>query len=93
MDNARIGDNSIIGALCFVPAETIIPEKQVVVGNPAKIVKEASDEMISWKSEGTRLYQQLPAECKATLKPCEPLREIPEGRKIQESTYKTWKKA
>lgn len=93
MDNAQIGDNSIVGALCFVPAETIIPERQVVVGNPAKIVKEASDEMINWKSEGTRLYQQLPADCKSTLKPCEPLREVPADREIQKSTYKTWKKA
>ncbi len=92
MDNARIGDNSIIGALCFVPAETIIPERQVVVGNPAKIVKEASQEMIDWKSEGTRLYQQLPLDCKNTLRECEPLREIPAGREVQKGSYTTWKK-
>jgi phenylacetic acid degradation protein len=91
MDNAQIGDDSIIGALCFVPAETIIGVKQVVVGNPAKIIKEASQEMINWKSEGTRLYQQLPEECRMTLKPCEPLRELPEGREVQKGTYKTWK--
>lgn len=93
MDNAVIGDNSIVGALCFVPAEMNIPERKVVVGNPAKVVKDATDEMISWKSEGTRLYQQLPADCKASLHPCEPLREIPEGRNIQQGTYSTWKKS
>jgi len=91
MDNAHIGDNSIVGALCFVPAETIIPEGKVVVGNPAKIVKDTSDEMIKWKSEGTKLYQQLPADCKTTLKACDPLREIPQNREVQKGSYKTWK--
>lgn len=93
MDNAHIGNNSIVGALCFVPAATIIPEGKVVVGNPAKIVKDASNEMIEWKSKGTKLYQQLPADCKATLKPCDPLREIPENREVQKGSYKTWKEA
>jgi phenylacetic acid degradation protein len=37
--------------------------------------------MIEWKNEGTRLYQQLPKDFYDSLKPCEPLREIPEGRK------------
>ena len=91
MDNVVIGDNCIIGALCFVPAEMIIPERKVAVGNPAKIVKEVSDEMIAWKTKGTELYQALPAECYATLKPCDPLREIPENRPEQENIYKNWK--
>jgi len=91
MDNAEIGDNCIIGALTFVPAEMKIPERKVVVGNPAKVVKDVSDEMIKWKTEGTRLYQQLPAELHATLKECEPLREIEPNRPKQQDIYKTWK--
>ncbi len=90
MDNAIVGDGCIIGALCFVPAEMIIPDRKVVVGNPAKIVKDVSDQMLDWKTEGTKLYQQLPQELKETLKPCEPLREIPKNRKIQQNKYKTW---
>lgn len=90
MDNVVVGDNCIIGALCFVPADMIIPEKKVVVGNPAKIVKDVTDEMISWKTQGTKLYQQLPAECKATLKACEPLREAEKDRPKQQDIYKTW---
>ncbi len=91
MDDVLIGDNCIIGALCFVPANMIIPEKKLVVGNPAKVIKEISDEMMEWKVEGTKLYKQLPADCKATLKPCEPLREIEAGRPIQQDVYKKWK--
>ncbi|HEX5003144.1 MAG TPA: transferase hexapeptide repeat family protein [Bacteroidia bacterium] len=92
MDNAVIGENAIVGALCFVPAEMVVGDRMIVVGNPAKVVKEASEEMIAWKTEGTRLYQQLPAACHAGLKPCEPLREVPEGRLNTGSTnYKPWK--
>ena len=91
MDNASIGKGCVVGALCFVPAELKIPDRKVVVGNPAKIVKDVSDEMLKWKTEGTKLYQQLPNDLRETLKPCEPLREIPEGMKIQENKYKTWK--
>jgi carbonic anhydrase/acetyltransferase-like protein (isoleucine patch superfamily) len=46
MDDVVVGENSLIGALCFVPANMVIPTKSLVVGNPAKIIKEVSDEMI-----------------------------------------------
>ena len=68
MDNATVGAGCIVGALCFVPAEMQIPARKVVVGNPAKIVKEVSDEMLAWKTEGTALYQALPARLHATLR-------------------------
>lgn len=91
MDDVEVGENSIIGALCFVPANMNIPPKSLVVGNPAKIIKEVSDEMIAWKTEGTKLYQQLPGDCYQTLKECEPLREIDANRpKTQENLFKTW---
>ena len=92
MDNAVIGDHSIVGALCFVPDGMIVPERKIVVGNPAKIVKDVSDEMIEWKSKGTALYQSLPDEMRKTFKACEPLREIPNDRPKQQDIYKTWKK-
>ncbi len=90
MDGAVVGDECIVGALSFVPANMKIPNRSVVVGNPAKIIKQVSDEMLGWKTEGTKLYQQLPNECKNTLKLCSPLREVPLNRKKQENTYKTW---
>ena len=50
MDNAVIGAGSIVGALCFVPTGMEVPPRSVVVGNPAKVVKEVSDEMLAWYS-------------------------------------------
>ncbi len=90
MDRVVVEDECIIGALAFVQADTVIPKRSIAVGNPARVVKQVTDEMLAWKKEGTKLYQQLPADCYANLKPCEPLREIPEDRKVQESIYKTW---
>lgn len=92
MDNAIIGDGCIIGALSFVPADMVIEPRKVAVGNPAKVVKDVSDEMLAWKTKGTALYQQLPADCMATLKPCEPLRRLPAYRPKQQDEYKTWQK-
>lgn len=93
MDRAEIGDESIVGALCFVPGEMQVPPRSVVVGNPAKIVKAVSDEMLAWKSEGTALYQTLPARLRESLLPCEPLRTVPPDRATQAASYRPLKSA
>lgn len=92
MDNAKIGKESIVGALSFVKGEMEIPPRSLVAGNPAKIIKEVSDEMIAWKTQGTALYQQLPSDCYASLKECEPLREMEPNRPEQVINFETWKK-
>ena len=92
MDNVVIGDNSIIGSLAFVPEGMIIPERKIVVGNPARILKDVSDEMLEWKSKGTKLYQQLPRELQNSLKEIEPLLVRPKNKKLQTGDYHTWKR-
>jgi phenylacetic acid degradation protein len=89
MDDAEIGEECIIGAMTFVKAETKIPARSLVVGNPGKIIKQVSDGMIAWKTAGTKLYQQLPADCHESLEEVEPLRETPKNRPKQEDFYKT----
>jgi carbonic anhydrase/acetyltransferase-like protein (isoleucine patch superfamily) len=74
MDHVELGDGSIVGALTFIKEEEIIPARSLVVGNPGKIIKQVSDQMLAWKTEGTALYQALPAACFNGLKACEPLR-------------------
>lgn len=90
MDQAVVGAECIVGALVFVPAEMRIPDRSVVVGNPARIVKEVSDEMLAWKTEGTRLYQRLPEACDRSLREVEPLRSVPANRPVQEAGYRPW---
>lgn len=90
MDDAQIGDECVIGALCFVPAGKEIPDRSIGVGNPVKIVKEVSDKMLGWKTDGTLLYQKLAASSHETLKEVKPLRAIPKDRLDQEDVFKPW---
>jgi phenylacetic acid degradation protein len=91
MDEVEIGAECIVGALTFIPAGSVIPPRSVVVGNPYRIVKQVGDEMLEWKTQGTRLYQQLPTDCHEDLLPCEPLRQMPENRPEQDIAYRRWK--
>ncbi len=90
MDNAVIGKDSIVGALSFVKANEEFEAKSLIVGNPAKRIKEVSDKMIEWKSAGTTLYQTLPEDCKKHMKVVEPLREMPKNRPSQDILFETW---
>lgn len=94
MDRAVIGAGAIVGALAFVPADMVVPERTIVVGNPARAVKEVSDAMLAWKTEGTRLYQQLPGRLHAGLRAVEPLRALtPEQAAARDAgavEYRTW---
>ncbi len=87
MDDVVLGPECIVGALAFVPQGMQIPARSVVVGNPAKIVKEVSDEQIAWKTEGTAWYQRLPQECENSLMACEPLTGPEPNRPRSEGGY------
>ena len=90
MDNVVLEDECIVGALSFVTTNSTFSKRSLIVGNPCKVIKEVSDEMIDWKTKGTKLYQGLPKECFDTLREVTPLREIEKGRPTQDSMYITW---
>ena len=89
MDDAEIGDECIVGAMAFVKAESIFSNRSLIVGNPARVIKEVTNEMMEWKTAGTKLYQQLPSDCHDSLKEVAPLREIPKNKLKQEDFHKT----
>jgi carbonic anhydrase/acetyltransferase-like protein (isoleucine patch superfamily) len=94
MDEVIIGEECIIGALTFIKSGENIPRRSMVAGNPGKIIKEVSDEMMAWKTEGTKLYQQLPAQCFESLRPVLPRAgstELPSDPGETSASYKTWK--
>ena len=91
MDGAEIGEECIVGALSFVKAEAHFEPRSLIVGNPARKIKEVTDQVIDWKTAGTQLYQQLPADCKETMREVDPLRTVPNDRPEQEDFYKTLK--
>ena len=92
MDEVELGDECIVGALSFIKSGEKIPARSLMAGNPARLIREVSDEMIKWKTEGTKLYQGLPGEMYAKWKPCEPLREKPVQKEKQDPVYEIWKK-
>jgi phenylacetic acid degradation protein len=93
MDEVELGEECIVGALTFIKAGEKIPRRSLVAGNPGKVIKEVSDEMINWKTEGTRLYQELPSRCFTGLRPVLPLTVVPDD--FQEAStndqYSPWK--
>lgn len=92
MDNVILDDECIVGAMSFIKADEKFPARSLIAGNPAKIIKTVSDEMITWKTEGTKLYRELPAVMHKDWAPCEPLRTIPDNMELPAGEYKTWKK-
>jgi len=94
MDDVVIGDECIVGALTFIKAKEKFERRSLIAGNPAKVLKEVSDEMIHWKTEGTGIYQQLARDAHEQLLPCEPLRD-PSLQKQHPDllSYQIWKES
>ena len=95
MDNVIIEDECIVGALSFVKEGMVVPARSLLVGNPARVIKQVSDEMLQWKTEGTAIYQRLPRDMQEGWKPCEPLLPGEPGEtgsdKPADYTYRPWK--
>ena len=75
MDGAIIGENSIVGAAAFVKAKAEMPANHLIIGSPARAIRELSEQELAWKQQGTREYQVLVERCKLTMHQVEPLRE------------------
>lgn len=73
MDGAVLGAYSILAACAFVKAGQDLPEKSLIAGLPAKVLRPLSEDEIRWKLEGTRTYQQLSQRCLASLSEVQPL--------------------
>ena len=59
LNGAYIGKHSIIGAGCVVPENMVIPQKSVVVGVPAKILKNTSESQVSDILSNAEHYAKL----------------------------------
>ncbi|MFT6979931.1 MAG: phenylacetic acid degradation protein [Marinobacter psychrophilus] len=80
MDEAVIAARSIVGACAFVKAGFECEPASLIVGSPAKVLRQLSDKEVGWKQSGTREYQVLTERCLETIKECAPLTEIDESR-------------
>ncbi len=80
MDEVLIGECSIVAAGAFVRAGMEVPQRSLVVGAPARVVRLLSDDEVRWKSQGTQVYQALARRCHASLVPTQPLSQADEAR-------------
>jgi carbonic anhydrase/acetyltransferase-like protein (isoleucine patch superfamily) len=80
MDQAVIGESSIVAAMAFVKVGLVIPARRLVVGAPARVLRELTDAEIAHKSFGTRQYQRLTTRSLQSLREAQPLDRIEENR-------------
>lgn len=59
---AEIGSNSIIAAGAVVLPNTVVPSKQLWAGNPAKYVRDVTDEEMETMKHSAALYDSLAKE-------------------------------
>jgi len=91
MDHVVLGDECIVGALSFIKSGERFEARSLIAGNPAKLIKQVSEEMIQWKTAGTEIYQQLARDAHEGLQECEALTEADEHRQTIAISYQTWK--
>ena len=80
MDDAVIGADSIVAAMAFVKAGSVIAPRSLVVGAPAKVLRQVTDEEIAWKIVGTRQYQELAVRSLQTMRETVALTEVEADR-------------
>ncbi|EFE95396.1 phenylacetic acid degradation protein PaaY [Serratia odorifera] len=73
MDGAIVGENTIVGACSFIKAAADIAANKLVLGSPARVVRELTEQELSWKRTGTLEYQDLVVRCKQSLREVAPL--------------------
>jgi phenylacetic acid degradation protein len=80
MDEVVVEEEAFVGAGSFVRAGFVVPRRTLVLGSPARVVRELTDQEVAWKARGTIEYQDLAARCLSGLKECQPLAAVEANR-------------
>ncbi len=67
MDEAVVGEQSVVAACAFVPAGMQVTPRTLVAGVPARLLRTLSDDELAWKLTGTQTYHDLTRRCLASL--------------------------
>lgn len=67
LDRARIGRHSIVAAGALVPPDKVIPDSVIVMGSPAKVVREATDEDRQRIAHAADVYRKRARQYRAQL--------------------------
>jgi len=80
LDNAVIGPENLVAALCLVKSDMETPPRSLVVGNPAKVVKTFEPHQVTWRNNGEGEYQKLTRAAQTDLVEAAPLPEADADR-------------
>jgi phenylacetic acid degradation protein len=80
MDDVVIGEESFVAAMAFVKAGMAVPPRTLVAGIPATALRELREQEITWKTQGTGVYQSLARRFLATMREVTPQTAIEPGR-------------
>ena len=83
LDNAVIGAENLVAALSLVKSDMVTPERSLVVGNPAKVVKTFEPHQVTWRNNGEGEYQKLARAALTDLVEATPLSEADADRQAQ----------
>lgn len=72
LNGARIGRNSLVGAGALVTEGKTFPEGVLILGSPAKVVRELDDQAIARLRLNAQVYVQRAADFRARLKLLQP---------------------
>lgn len=87
LDGAVIGEGALVGAGSVVTAGVEIPPRSLVLGSPARVVRELDEQALAWKANGVRIYQDLAQRSRASLRPVTPLTEAePDRQRVSTGT-------
>ena len=64
LNGAVIGKNCIIGAGALVTQNVVVPDNSLVIGSPAKVIRQVTSTEISEITENAKMYQEEAAEAK-----------------------------
>lgn len=69
LNKAVIGKNSLVGAGAVVTEGKVFPDRSLILGAPAKVVRELSDDEVAGLQRNTQVYIERAQEYKVGLRP------------------------
>jgi len=80
LDYCEIGADSIVAAQALVRANEVVPPRSMMVGIPAKRVREVNEKDLEWKRLATLDYKRLPPLYQKGLRPADALKAVEMNR-------------
>lgn len=81
MDGALIGAGSLVAAMSFVRAGMQVPPRSMVVGTPARVLRQLTDEEVAGKTRETEEYIALARRSRDTMREVDALTAPEAGRR------------